>query len=375
MRPGGFQLLRIGGIDVTIDYSWFVIFFLVLYTMAESYFPRVHADYTTAQYWLMGGVASLLLFVSILLHELAHSFVALRQGIRVEGIRLFIFGGLAEVASDARNGRQEFLIALAGPATSLGLGALFLAVYFVAGGVAAAAAGVAWWLGWANILLALLNLIPGFPLDGGRILRAFLWDHWDDMARATRVVSRIGNAFALFLIILGVLQFLLTRSLLSGLWLVFIGMFMKQSAAGSYQSIMLKRALDGVEVRQIMSAEVVKVDWLTPLDRLIQDYIYRHPVTQFPVFNREEFVGMVSLGEVKKVSRELWGFKQVRDVMIPVEQVACLGPADPAGEALSRMAAADDGCMPVVEDGSLLGIVTRRDILNLFKIKSDLGAA
>lgn len=367
--------MRIGGIDVTIDYSWFVIFFLVLYTMAESYFPRVHADYTTAQYWLMGGVASLLLFVSILLHELAHSFVALRQGIRVEGIRLFIFGGLAEVASDARNGRQEFLVALAGPATSLGLGALFLAVYFVAGGVAAAAAGVAWWLGWANILLALLNLIPGFPLDGGRILRAFLWDHWDDMARATRVVSRIGNAFALFLIILGVLQFLLTRSLLSGLWLVFIGMFMKQSAAGSYQSIMLKRALDGVEVRQIMSAEVVKVDWLTPLDRLIQDYIYRHPVTQFPVFNREEFVGMVSLGEVKKVSRELWGFKQVRDVMIPVEQVACLGPADPAGEALSRMAAADDGCMPVVEDGSLLGIVTRRDILNLFKIKSDLGAA
>ncbi|MDI9611578.1 MAG: site-2 protease family protein [Acidobacteriota bacterium] len=375
MRPGGFQLLRIGGIDVTIDYSWFVIFFLVLYTMAESYFPRVHSDYSTGQYWIMGSVAALLLFVSILLHELAHSFVALRQGIRVEGIRLFIFGGLAEVATDAPNGRQEFLISLAGPATSMGLGAFFLAVHFIAGGVAAAAAGIAWWLGWANILLALLNLIPGFPLDGGRILRAFLWDHWDDMARATRVVSRIGNAFALFLIILGILQFLLTRSLLSGLWLVFIGMFMKQSAVGSYQSLMLKRALEGVEVRQIMSAEVVKVDWLTPLDRLIQDYIYRRQVTRFPVFNREEFVGMVSLGEVKKVSRALWGFKQVRDVMIPVDEVPCLGPTDPAGEALSRMAAAEDGCMPVVEDGVLLGIVTRRDILNLFKIKSDLGAA
>lgn len=374
MRPGGFHLLRIGGIDVTIDYSWFVMFFLVLYIMAESYFPRVLAHHSTAQYWVMGGVAAILLFVSVLLHELAHSLVALRHGIRVAGIRLFIFGGMAEVVSEARNGRQEFLIALAGPATSLGIGGGLLAVHFAAAGFSSAVAGIAWWLGWANILLALFNLIPGFPLDGGRILRAFLWDHWDDLARATRVVSRIGNAFALFLIILGVLQFLLTQSLLSGLWLVLIGMFLKQSAAGGYQAIMLKQALAGVEVRQVMTADVVKVDWLTPIDRLIQDYIYRHQFTQFPVFNREEFVGMVSVEGVKTVARELWGFKQVRDVMTPVELVPSLRPSDPAGEALSRMTA-ENGCMPVVEDGSLLGIVTRRDILDLFKIKSDLGAA
>lgn len=366
--------MRIGGIDVTIDYSWFVMFFLVLYIMAESYFPRVHAHYSTVQYWIMGGVAAILLFASVLVHELAHSLVALRHGIRVAGIRLFIFGGMAEVVSEARNGRQEFLIALAGPATSMGIGAGLLAVHFTTVSLSSAVAGIAWWLGWANILLALFNLIPGFPLDGGRILRAFLWDHWDDLARATRVVSRIGNAFALFLIILGVLQFLLTQSLLSGLWLVLIGMFMKQSAAGGYQAIMLKQALAGVEVRQVMTADVVKVDWLTPIDRLIQDYIYRHQFTQFPVFNREEFVGMVSLEEVKTVPRELWGFKQVRDVMTPVELVPSLRPADPAGEALSRMTT-ENGCMPVVENGSLLGIVTRRDILDLFKIKSDLGAA
>jgi Zn-dependent protease/predicted transcriptional regulator len=377
MKLSGFSLFRIAGIEVVIDYSWFIIFFLVIYTMAESYFPQAQQQYSNRQYWIMGAAAALLFFISILLHELAHSFVAVKNGVRVTSIRLLIFGGLAQVESEPKTGKQEFLIALAGPATSMMLGMFFLAIYsfYAFSNRTSPVAGIAFWLGSANILLALFNLIPGFPLDGGRILRALLWDHWDDMPRATKVVSQFGSAFAVFLIILGILQFLITQSIISGLWLVFIGLFMKQSAVGSYQGVMMKRALSGVQVRQIMTERIVGVDWLLSIEELVQNYIYRHQFTQFPVFNREEFVGMVSLAGVKTISKDLWGFKQVRDIMTPVEFVPCLQPTDDAGEALTRMVSSDIENMPVVENGNLMGLVSRRDIMNFFKIKSDLGVA
>jgi Zn-dependent protease/predicted transcriptional regulator len=374
MKLGGFSLLRIGGIEIIIDYSWFVIFFLVIY-MAVNYFPQVCQNYTTPQYWIMGTVAAILLFVSILMHELAHSYVAIKHGIRVSSIRLLIFGGLAEIHSEPKSGRHEFLIALAGPATSMALGVFFLIVYspFFVSKTVTPTSEIALWLGGANISLAILNMIPGFPLDGGRILRAFLWDHWDDMARATKVVSQIGNGFALFLIIFGALLFLITQSFILGLWLIFIGMIMKQSSAGSYQVVVLRRALAGVHVREIMTENLVTVDWLMSVDQFVHDYIYKHQFSQFPVFTHDEFIGMASLEGVKTISKDLWGFKQVRDIMTPMENVQSLRPGDDATEALSKMIASDTGQMPVVEDGRLLGIVSRRDIMKLIKIKSDLG--
>ncbi len=375
MQYRGLQLLRIRGIQIIIDYTWFIIFFLVIYTMAESYFPETQKHFSTPQYWIMGLVAATLLFASVLLHELAHSFVAIRQGIQVTSIRLFIFGGLAQVNSEPSSGRHEFLIALAGPAASMALAFFFGGLYLMlfVTGFLRPVAGVALYLAMANFILTVFNMIPGFPLDGGRILRAILWDRWNDVARATKVVSQIGNAFALFLIVLGALLFFFSQSLVSGLWMIFIGLFMKQSAVGSYQAIVLKMALAGVRIRQIMTENVVTVDWLTSVDELVRDYIYKYQFTNFPVFDREEFIGMVSLAEVKTIPKELWAFKQVRDIMTPADQVPCLSPNDDATEALSRMVTDDLGRMPVVEQGRLVGIVSRRDILNLFKIKSDLG--
>ena len=377
MKLSGISLMRIGGIEIILDYSWFIIFLLVTYTMAESYFPQAHPHYTTPQYWIMGIITALLFFVSILVHEIAHSFVAIKHGIKVSSIRLLVFGGMAQVASEPKNGRHEFLIALSGPAASMAIGMLFLMIYsyFLVIGRITPPAGVAWCLAWANIILAFFNLIPGFPLDGGRILRAFLWDRWDDRARATKVVSQIGNAFALFLIVFGILQFLVTQSLLSGLWMMFIGLFMKQSAAGSYQAVMMQRALSGVQVREVMTENVISVDWLTPINDLVQNYFYKHQFTDYPVFNREEFVGMVSLEGVKTISKELWSFKQVRDIMMPVELIQALTPTEDATEALTKMVSSNIGQMPVMENGRLLGIVSRRDIMNLFKIKTDLGVA
>jgi Zn-dependent protease/predicted transcriptional regulator len=377
MRFNGFKLLRVHGIQITIDYSWFIIFFLVIYTTAEGYAPRGQQHVSTAQYWLMGLVTAVLLFGSVLIHELAHSLVALKQGIRVSSIRLFIFGGVSQVSSEPPSGRQEFLIAIAGPAASMALallfGAAFLGLYLsgATGSVAAVAGNVA----AANVLLAVFNLIPGFPLDGGRLLRAILWDRWNDVTRATKVVSQFGNAFAIFLIVLGVLQFLLTQALISGLWLIFIGLFMKQSAMRSYDVMALRQALAGVQIRQIMTDKIVSVDWLAPLEELVREYIYKHPFTSYPVFNRGEYIGMVSLDGVKQVPKELWNFKQVRDVMVPLEHVPSLKSTDDVTEALARMLSNATDSMPVVDDGQLVGIVSQCDIMHFFKIKSDLGIA
>lgn len=375
MKLSGFTLFRIGGIEIVLDYSWFIIFFLVIYTMSGSIFSQTNQQYPTQQHWIMGTVVAVLFFLSVLIHELAHSFVAIKQGIRITSIRLLIFGGLSQAESEPQNGRQEFLIAVAGPAISMMLGMFFAFIYSVhyLSGTITPTAGVAAALAKANIGLAVFNLIPGFPLDGGRILRAFLWDHWNDMTRSTKMVSQLGNAFAMFLIIFGLLQFFVSQSLVVGLWTVFIGLFMKQSAVGSYQGVILKRTLSGIQVRQIMTENIVSVDWLLPIEELVQNYIYRHQFTDYPVFNREEFIGMVSLEGVKGISKDLWGFKQVRDIMTPLEFVPCLKPTDDANEALSKMISGDIGRMPVVEDGQLKGIVSRNDIMNFFKIKSDLG--
>jgi len=379
MKLGGFTLFRIGGIEVIVDYSWIVMIALLIYTMAEGYSAQMHLHYTytAPQYWITGTVTAVLFLASILIHELAHTVVAMRHGIRITSIRLLIFGGLAQATSEPKTGRHEFLIALAGPATSMALGMFFLGIcaYLFMTNSLTPVAGIACCLAWGNILVTVLNMIPGFPLDGGRILRAFLWDHWGDMARATQVVIKIGNGFALFLMIFGALQFLIIQGFISGLWFIFIGLFMRQSAVGSYQAVLLRRALVGVQVKQIMTENLVTVDWLLSIDQLVQDYIYKHQFTNFPVFNRDEFIGMVSLEAVKGISKDLWGFKQVRDIMTPVELVPCLKPTDDATEALSRMVSNDIGRMPVIENGRLLGIVSRRDIMNLCRIKSDLGVA
>jgi Zn-dependent protease/predicted transcriptional regulator len=375
MKLSGFRLFRIRGIEVTVDYSWFILFFLGIYLLADILFPARLENYPIYQYWIMGTLTVILFFLSILAHELAHSFVAIKYGIKVTGIRLIIFGGLAHVASEPKNGKQEFLIAIAGPAASMGIGVFFLVIYFyfLLAGKITPVSEISQYLAAGNIILAVFNMIPGFPLDGGRVMRAFLWDRWDDLARATKVVSQIGNSFALFLIIFGVMQFFVSKSLVIALLFLLTGLLMKQSAAGSYQAVMLRRTLEGVQVRQVMTENVVTVDWLISVAHLVHDYIYKHQFKNFPVFDRDEFVGMVSLGEVKEVSKDLWEFKQVRDIMLPREHVACLKPTDDAGEALSRMTSNDIDRMPVVEEGRLVGIVSRRDIMNLFKIKSDLG--
>jgi Zn-dependent protease len=324
----------------------------------------------------MGGVASLLIFLSVLIHELAHTFVAKKYGIRIHSIRLHIFGSMSHLELEPQTGRHEFVITFAGWAVNMALGFFSLVVYsyFWMKQQTTPVAGIAACLLVANGTLAVIHMIPGFPLDGGRVLRAILWDRWGDKARATKVVSQVGNALALFFIIFGILLLPVIRSLFSIL-LVIIGLFMKLAAVGNYQSILQRQALAGIPVRRVMTDNVVTVDWLISVEEFVQKYANRHPFTHFPVCAHGEFIGMISIGGIESVARDLWTFKQVRDIITPIENIACARPTDDASEVLNRMVSEDIGCMPVIENGKLVGIVSRSDIVNLFKIKSDLGTA
>jgi len=371
MKTGGFSLIRIGGIEVLVDYSWVVMFFVVT-VITENSFSQIYPDHSTAFYWFIGAIVSILVFLSVLIRELAHAFAATRFGIRITNMRLHIFG--CPVLPDPRSGRHEFLIAIAGLAANVVVGSFCLAVYayFWYMQHTTPIRGIAAYLASANFLLAAVHMIPGFPLDGGRILRAILWDRWNDMARATRIVSQIGNGLGLFFIIFGILQFLVTQSMVAGL-LFLVGLFMKQSSAVHFRSVVEQRSLANVQVQQVMSSNVVTVDWLVSVDNLIKDYFYKYRFKNIPVCNRDDIIGMVYLNGVKSVSKDLWTFKQVRDIMVSIEDVLCTRPDTDAAEVLKKMESEKIVCMPVMQDNRLVGIITRSDILKLFRIKSDLG--
>jgi len=231
------------------------------------------------------------------------------------------------------------------------------------------------WTAVANLVLAFFNMAPGFPLDGGRILRAFLWDHWNDMARATRVVSRIGDALAIFLIVFGILQMIFPRNFLLGIWFVCIGFFMKRASVGAVQAAATTETREPparITVGQIMKKNPVTVDWLVTVNQFVEDYLYKYFFTDFPVVNRDELVGMVTIAEVRDVAAKLRDFKQIRDVMIPLEQVAGLRPEDDADSAFERMLETEAECIPVIKEGRLAGIILRRDIVNYTQIKTGL---
>ncbi len=372
MRTGGFPPFRIGGIEVVVDYSWIAMFLAVL-LLTESSFAQLYPGYSAPFYWAIGAIVSILVFVFVLVHELARSAAAIKLGQRVTGVRLHIFGGLSHIAPESLSGRTEFLIALAGWSVTVTLGCLCLAVYayfWVLENVHPLR-GVAAYLTAANFILAALHMIPGFPLDGGSVLRAILWDRWNDVGRATRVVSRIGNSLALFCIIFGILQFIVSQSLFSGLLFV-VGLFMKQSAVRDGRSGMQRDALANVRVRQVMNENVIAVDWLVSVEELVREYMLKYRLTHFPACDREEVVGMASIDGVKSVPKDLWTFKQVRDIMIPMESMAVTGPESDAAEVLKQMDSVKIECMPVMENGRLAGIVSRHDIAKHVRIKSDL---
>ncbi|MDA8086217.1 MAG: site-2 protease family protein [Nitrospiraceae bacterium] len=367
---GGIKLFRIKGIQIAIDFSWFIIFFLIIWSLSAGYFPRAFPRESVLVYWIAGLSATLLFFASVLAHEIAHSLVAIRHGLSVPSITLFVFGGVSQLGEEAKDPSSELRIAAAGPLSSFVLAGIFYVLSMFTGQFARPiVTAVFAYLALVNAALGVFNLIPGFPLDGGRVLRAIYWAKKGSIQKATRLASGIGKIFAVFLIIWGGLQ-VLAGALIGGLWLVFIGIFLRSAAQSGYKELVLRHMLETARVGDIMVHEVVKVPPDEPLDRLIKDYFLHYGYKGFPVFDGTTPVGVVSISDVLGVPESALPVKSVREVMTPLSGKFIVSPETSLTEAFGRMR--QDGRLLVMEDGHFMGLITKTGLLRFLELKRAL---
>ena len=366
------RLGTISGIDLYIDSSWLIIFFLVTWTLAGNYFPSQNPGSPLLLNWLLGIVASILFFVSVLAHELSHSLVAQQQGEKVQDITLFIFGGVAHIGDEPDTPLKEFLIAFVGPLTSIAIGIVSYGTWWLLGGITPAVASIFRYLGFINIALACFNLVPGFPLDGGRILRAVIWGITKNLKAATRVASISGKVVAFLLIFLGIWM-IFTGLTLNGLWLIFIGWFLYNAAMNSYRHLLVKDALHEIRVGDLMITNFDTVPPAMTVQQLVDDYILRHRDRGFLVTEGGLVKGIVCLHDVKQVPREQWPTTTVERVMIPHDRLEKVSPQDDASIALNKLTAKNIHQVPVVQANKVMGILRRNDILNYLQLHRDLG--
>jgi len=362
-------LFHVYGIPVRVHPSWLAIYGLIAWTLAVGYFPRVLPDLPVATHWISALVAALLLFVSVFLHELSHSVVALGYGIPVSSITLHIFGGVSLMEREPDRPGAEVAIAAVGPLTSfaIGLACAAIARFVEPASIPAAILG---YLVFVNVAVGIFNLVPGFPLDGGRVLRAVLWKVKGDLGAATRIASRVGGGFALVLIGLGVWQ-ALAGEFLGGLWFVAIGLFLRQAATAGYQQMVLRRALEPRRVADVMAREVVAVPPGLSLAGLVDEHFWRHHVTSFPVVEGGRVLGIVSLRDLERVARDAWPATTVREVMRPLTEALTASPRESLWEAFQKVSRNGLGRLAVVDSGRLVGYLSVKDLFHVLTLAGD----
>ncbi len=374
MHGPDWQIGRILGIPIKVHASWFLVFLFVTWMLATGYLPAALPGHSATRYWAMGGVSAVLLFASVLLHELGHSYVALRYRIPIGQITLFIFGGVAQMRREPPGPRAEFLIAIAGPLVSFILGGLCFGLVSVA--EAAPGAGrfqgllvLAVMVGQTNIMLGVFNLIPGFPLDGGRVLRAGLWAWTKDFYRATSQASLAGLWFGGVLSLLGGLVVFAALAgalpgalVTNGGWIVLIGAFLFAAARGSRRQAALKAALSSVAVRDLMVRTVATISPDLTVEDAVNRWFLHYGYGGFPVVQNGQLVGMVTVREIRAVPTSLWAWRRVHDVMRPWTPEMAVTSDCSAIQALERMAQEGNDRLVVVDDGRLVGLVTRSAI-------------
>ena len=367
------QIGKILGIPIGINYTWFIVFALVTLSLTTGYFPSRYAGWNQAGYWGVGLLTSLLFFASVLLHELAHSVVALRWGVPVKSITLFIFGGVANISREPDRPLAEFLIAIAGPVSSLllalGFGLLWLTGQSV-GWAPLAALGL--YLGGINLSLALFNLLPGFPLDGGRVFRSLVWAWTGNMNRATRWAAATGRAVAMLMIVGGGIL-ILTGNWSSGLWLAFIGWFLESAASQSAQQAWVREALEGYTAGDFAASGCQAVDSNMPLDWVVRDYVLSQGQSCFVVTEGEQAQGVATLGQIQQVPRQRWGWTPVRQIMTPLSNLTPVRAGEAAYSVLERMMAEGQSLLPVVDGNRFLGLVRRENLLRFAQTRTSLG--
>lgn len=378
---GGFRVGTLFGIEITIDPSWIFIFLLVTWNLALGVFPRLQPEWSPLLQWTAGVTAALLFFASVLAHEMAHSLVARARGLPIKRITLFLFGGVSNLEREPESAKTEFLMALVGPVTSVVLGILFLLLsgqgidIFTNAGIRPDRISqlslfqtLFLWLGPINIIVGLFNLIPGFPLDGGRILRSIIWSITGNLRTSTQIAATIGQAFGILFILIGIsMVFGITIPFfgtgLGGLWIAFIGWFLSSAASSSYQQVVYRDLLADVLVKDIMRNNITSISPNLSISQLVDEYMIGTDRHVFPVVSDNDLVGLVSLEDIQKVPRENWSRKKVNQIMSPYKDLDMVRPIDTVSDALGKITKSDVGQVPVVEGKKLLGMLSRQDIL------------
>jgi len=367
------KIAHIFGIPIEINYSWIIIFALVTWTLATGYYPAYTPAQTAVVYWSAAVISTLLLFGSLLLHELSHSFVAIRNNIPIKKISLFIFGGVAQMEKEPDTSIVELKIAVAGPLCSLFIALICFAVLIALNGlnIHPIVPSMLAYIAIVNTSIVVFNSIPGFPLDGGRILRAAIWRFNNNLKNATRIATYCGQLFS-YAIMLACLYFLYQRDFLSGIWLLVLGLFLHEAADMSYQQLILKKALVGVPVKDVMSKDVIAVSPDLPLDKLVNEYFFKHRYMGFPVVESGILKGIVTLHNVKEIPNEKWPSTKTSEAMTQVREDLMVCPEADCLEALLQVTRSGLGRLLVVEKGALQGIITQRNLVKLFEIKTHL---
>jgi len=366
------RLFKLLGFEVRVDLSWIIIAVLVTWSLAAGFFPGFYPKLDRETYWFMGVAGALGLFGSIIFHEFCHSLVARRLGMPMKGITLFIFGGVAEMGDEPPNARAEFLMAAAGPLSSIFLYGFFLWLHQMGlqGGWPQPVVGVMRYLSWINILLALFNLIPAFPLDGGRILRSILWGVKQDLGWATRISAGIGAGFGIVLIVVGIFRVL--GGDIYGIWLLLIGLFLRGAAQSSYQQLIVRRGLEGEPISRFMTRNPVTVPPSLTVAELVRDYVLHYHYKMFPVVDNGRIVGCVTSKDIKATPKEHWAEENVGDIAERCPLEIFIPPETDAVQALAIMNNTGLSRLLVTEGDRLVGILTLKDLLAFLSLKVEL---
>jgi Zn-dependent protease len=365
------EIFEIWGIPIRIHVSWLLVFGLVAWSLAAGYFPHEYPGWAAGTYWVVGAITALIFFASILIHELGHCWVALRNRIPIRSITLFVFGGIAQIAREPGAPAVEARVAIAGPVTSFALAGLFGGTWLVVRDVPALAAP-AIWLARINFMVAAFNLVPGFPLDGGRLFRALVWRVTGSLRRASRAASAVGQAVAFGFIGWGILT-ALNGNVIGGMWIALIGWFLQNAAATSYAETNLRELLRDVTVAQVMTPDCRRIERDVPLDRIVREEVLGAGRRCFVVTDAGRMVGLLTLHEIKGVAAPQRATVTAGDVMTPAEKLTAVGPKADLLTTLETMDDADVAQMPVVEAGELLGMIAREQVLHYVRVRAELG--
>ena len=373
---GAFNLGKLFGIQFRLHYTWFLIFVLLTTSLSLQYFPADYPGWSLVFYWAVGIATSLLFFASVVAHELAHSLVGRMNDIPVKSITLFIFGGIAQMAREVTRPSAEFKMAAAGPALSILLGGLFGLLWFFVRGVSEPLAAMAFWLAYVNLLLAAFNLFPGFPLDGGRVFRSILWHFTGNYQRSTRIATMVGRGAGYLFILVGILIVFLRPfglNWFTGLWLAFIGWFLQNAASASYRQAQWQGALLGLTASEVMTSEYSMVPSSITVSDLVQRYVFPSGRYFFLVAEGDRLEGILTLANIKSTPRQGWSVTQVGEIMTPVDKLKVAHSNQSALSILEQMSESKINQMPVLNEGRVIGLITRDSLLRFLRIRSELG--